>query len=96
MGDRFYVIADGQVEASRGGALVDRFGRGDGFGEIALLRDVPRTATCTAVSRTTLYALDREPFVLAVCGHLRSLEAASRIVDERLASIPAAAPAAEG
>jgi len=96
VGDRFYVVAEGEVEASRGGALLDRFGRGDGFGEIALLQDVPRTATCTAVSRTTLYALGREPFVLAVCGHRRSLEAASRIVDERLASMPAAASAAEG
>jgi MFS family permease len=96
VGDRFYVVADGEVEASRGGVPLERFGRGDGFGEIALLQDVPRTATCTAVSRSTLYSLDREPFVLAVCGHRRSLEAASRIVDERLASIPAAAPAAEG
>jgi MFS family permease len=96
VGDRFYVVAEGEVEASRGGAPLHRFGRGDGFGEIALLRDVPRTATCTAVSRATLYALDREPFVLAVCGHRRSLEAASRVVDERLASIPTAAPAAEG
>jgi CRP-like cAMP-binding protein len=96
VGDRFYVVAEGEVEAIRGGVVVDRFGRGDGFGEIALLQDIPRTATCTAVSRTTLYALDREPFVLAVCGHRRSLEAANRIVDERLASVPVPAAAPEG
>jgi len=93
VGDRFYVVAEGEVEASRDGVLLHRFGRGDGFGEIALLKDVPRTATCTAVRRSTLYGLDREPFVLAVCRHRRSLEAASRVVDERLASIPAATPA---
>jgi MFS family permease len=88
VGDRFYVIADGEVDARQGGASFGRLRRGDGFGEIALLRDVPRTATCTAVGPVCLYSLDRETFLTAVAGHGRSLDAAGRLVDRRLANVP--------
>ena len=88
VGDRFYVIADGEVDARQGGASFGRLRRGDGFGEIALLRDVPRTATCTAVGPACLYSLDRETFLIAVAGHGRSLDAAGRLVDRRLANVP--------
>lgn len=84
-GDRFYAIADGEVEISRGGKRLVSRGRGEGIGEIALLRDVPRTATATAATGVLLYALDREPFVLAVTGHAPAAQAAEEIVRERSA-----------
>ena len=86
-GDRFYVIADGAVEVVKGAAAVATLGRGEGFGEIALLRDVPRTATCRALVATRLYALDKEHFLLAVTGHPRSRDEAQRVAETRLVAL---------
>ena len=85
-GDSFYVIADGDVDVSVDGSHVRRQGRGESFGEIALLRDTPRTATITASEPTTLIAIDREPFLSAVTGHAGSAEAAEGMVAARLAN----------
>ena len=85
-GDRFYVIADGRAAVEMAGKVVRELGQGDFFGEIALLRDVPRTATVRAVAGLDLYALDRETFVETVTGHPASGEAAGRIVAARLRS----------
>jgi CRP-like cAMP-binding protein len=83
-GDRFYVIADGDVEVTRDGSHVARLGRGDCFGEIALLRDIPRTATVIATTDVLLDALDKTSFVAAVTGHDPSARAADDLVRARL------------
>jgi MFS family permease len=83
-GDRFYAIAAGSAEVSADGEERPRLGPGDFFGEIALLRDVPRTATVTAVEPLRLYALERDDFIAAVTGHAPSREAAESIVSARL------------
>ena len=83
-GDRFYAIADGEVEVTAHQAVLRREGAGEYFGEIALLRDVPRTASVRAVSRVALVALSREDFLSAVTGHARATAVATAVVDERL------------
>ena len=82
-GDRFYVIAEGEVEVSEDGRLRRRETAGDFFGEIALLRDVPRTATVVATQPGTLLSVERGDFLAAVTGVPRSSEAAHAVIRER-------------
>jgi MFS family permease len=85
-GDAFYVIASGTAATEIDGAEVGRLGPGDFFGEIALLREVPRTATVRAVDELQLYALGRDAFIPAVTGHALSREAADSVVAARLSA----------
>jgi MFS family permease len=85
-GDVVYLIDDGSVEISVDGEPVRALGPGDYFGEIALLRDVPRTASATAVASTTLLTLDRDSFLAAVTGDPASTRAADAAVSARLAT----------
>lgn len=92
-GDAYYAIAEGELDAVQDGRLLRRCGRGEGVGEIALLRAIPRTATVLARTDATVYELSREPFLAAVLGHAPTLRQADRIADARLA---AGAPPAGG
>lgn len=89
-GDRFYIVAEGVVEVSENGRPISELEAGGYFGEIALIRDVARTATVTAKTPVVLYALDREDFLAAVTSHEPSAEAAEEVVSARLAGIPVA------
>lgn len=83
-GDELYLVDSGRVAVAVDGATVAELGPGESFGEIALLRDVPRTATVTAVAETALYGLEREEFLTAVTGHAQSHAAAETLVTSRL------------
>ena len=85
-GDRFYVVAEGELDVSARGRELRTIGRGDGFGEIALLENVPRTATVTALTDSRLYALDKPSFLASVSSHPRAAGEADRLVRERLPS----------
>ena len=84
VGDRFYIVDSGTVRIEFEDGEKEG-GPGDYFGEIALLRDVPRTATVTATTATRLFALERADFLAAVTGHALAEAAAHEIVDARLA-----------
>ncbi|QNN52673.1 MFS transporter [Nocardioides mesophilus] len=83
--DRFYVISSGSMQVTQDTAVLRTEGPGDFFGEIGLLRDVPRTATLTAVEETELLALERDDFLDAVTGQIDARSAAEDIVTRRLA-----------
>lgn len=90
-GDRFYVIGAGEAAVAVDGKPPVSLRRGDYFGEIALLRDVPRTATVTARTELELYALERDVFIAAVTGHAPSASAADAVIVSRLGSASAGA-----
>ena len=83
-GERFYLIAEGEAVVTLDGRTIATVGAGDSFGEIALLRDVPRTATVRALTAVELLALEPEDFVAAVTGHAPSREAADAVIATRI------------
>jgi hypothetical protein len=83
-GDRFYLIAAGRARAAKEGKQLREMGEGESFGEIALLRRIPRTATVTALSHLEAKILAREEFLAAVTGSPESVENAEEVVSTRL------------
>ena len=84
VGDRFYLIESGRLDAVRGEALLTEMGPGDCFGEIALLRDVPRTATVIAREDSMLQALERGDFLAALGGEPEAYSRADLLVSRRI------------
>lgn len=83
-GDCYFLIEDGRVEVIHDGAAIAALGPGEGFGEIALLRDVARTATVRAATDLDLFRLERPAFLEAISGSPGSGQAADVLVGERL------------
>jgi CRP-like cAMP-binding protein len=83
VGTRFHVIASGRFRVDIDGAEIRELTVGEWFGEIALLRDVPRTASITALTDGRLWDVDRESFLASVAGVHRSLELADTHIRDK-------------
>jgi hypothetical protein len=94
-GDRYYVITAGTAVVRRNGEEIRQLGAGDGFGEIGLLRDVPRTASVVAESRLELRTIHRADFLGPVTGYASAARTATEVVAGHLAA-DAAADGADG
>lgn len=92
VGDRYLLLDAGKVEVVQQERPVRELGPGSGVGEVALLRDVPRTASVVARGPVAAYSLDRASFLEAVTGHGASHAAARSVADEHLAADATRAP----
>jgi CRP-like cAMP-binding protein len=85
-GEHFYVVESGRLEVAVDGQPRPPLGPGDSFGEIAMMRDVPRTASIFAATASRLWALDRGTFLAAITGSRRVEAAVARVADTRLSA----------
>lgn len=88
IGDRFILIDSGSVTVEADGAPVRTIGPGGYCGEIALLRDIPRTATVRATTAVTAFGLRGQDFIAIVTGDHEAVRSADAVVDARLANRP--------
>ena len=87
-GDRYYLLEGGRVIVSQGGQPMREQGPGESVGEIALLYDVPRTASVRALEPVEALTLSRDDFLGTLCGQSASRRVADTIAMERLAVWP--------
>ena len=85
-GDHFFLIAEGSATATVDGQPMRRMAPGEFFGEIALLRDVPRTASVVADEPLRVRTLARTEFLCAVTGNPDSARAVGAVAADRLAT----------
>ena len=89
--DKFFIIVDGEVTVLRdegqGSVEVATLRRGQFFGEIAILRDTPRTATVRAGTPVTLLTMDREVFRSLIAQSLSTTQDFDRVIKERLSAL---------
>ena len=91
VGDRYYILGERRrPRSSSTGGVVNELDPGEGFGEIALLRDVPRTATVRTTEPCEVFALERDTFLDAVSSTRRSFAAADEAVNRRLGRLSGA------
>ena len=83
-GDRFFIIDEGHAEVERSGSILRHLAEGDSFGEIALLRDVTRTATVRAEDALKTFSLKQLDFVSAVTGNPQAAVVADSLIQDRL------------
>ena len=79
-GERYFAIASGSAEVLQHGTVISAVTGGDGVGEIALLRNIPRTASVRAATTVHALALDKASFLIAVTGHPATVAAADGII----------------
>jgi uncharacterized protein YhbP (UPF0306 family) len=82
--DKYFIVVDGEVEVVREGGQSEKLGPGEFFGEMAIMRDMPRAATVRATKATTLLSMDRDTFRALVAKSLGTTEDFDQLIQERL------------
>jgi len=87
IGQEFFVIMEGEVEVTRHGRSIGTYGSGEFVGEIALIADVPRTATVTATTPLRFFVMTRQAFLKLLDDNPRVERKVLRALAKRVASM---------
>jgi CRP/FNR family cyclic AMP-dependent transcriptional regulator len=83
-GDNMIAIADGTIELSHGGAVLEKLGPGAIIGEMALVDSLPRSATATAITEARVVRVDKQHFTYLVQEHPTFALQVMAVMAERL------------